>query len=365
MATLEAIRYNAGVLTIVDQLQLPHTTLFIPIDNVQDAWDAIRQMKVRGAPAIAIVAALAVAVDLQKMKFENVDDLHSFVVASWTHLKTSRPTAVNLFRAADTCVALSSKLRQESANVHQALQQIIAALEIMFDNDIADNKNIGRYGAEEVMFRTGKTSGLRMLTHCNTGSLATAGYGTALGVCRSLHAAGAIERVYCTETRPYNQGARLTAFELVFDKIPSMLVTDSMCAALMRVKGVDAVVVGADRVVANGDTANKIGTYQLAVLARHHGIPFYIAAPTTTVDLSLASGDQIIIEERPANELTHIAGVALAAPGIECWNPSFDVTPASLITAIITEIGVAVREPNSDRIDMAAFVASGSITKSL
>lgn len=197
------------------------------------------------------------------------------------------------------------------------------------------------------------------LQHCNTGSLATAGYGTALGVVRKLHEMGRLEHVYCTETRPYNQGARLTAFELVHDKIPATLIIDSMVAALLRSKvcqiawnvkvekliveyfqNIAAVVVGADRVVANGDTANKIGTYQIAVVAKYHNVPFYIAAPLTSIDLKIQSGDQIVIEERPDREMTHVGEHRIAAQGIKCWNPAFDVTPAHLITGIITEFGV-------------------------
>ncbi|RLU21791.1 hypothetical protein DMN91_006167 [Ooceraea biroi] len=197
--------------------------------------------------------------------------------------------------------------------------------------DVADNIAIGDLGAHDILYNVPKDSVIRILTHCNTGSLATAGYGTALGVIRSLHKMGKLERVYCTETRPYNQGARLTAYELVHDKIPATLICDDMVAAALRKKQITAVVVGADRVAANGDTANKIGTYQ---------IPFYVAAPRTSIDLTMPSGDDMVIEERPVREMTHINGRRVAAKDIDCWNPAFDVTPASLITGIITDIGV-------------------------
>lgn len=213
-------------------------------------------------------------------------------------------------------------------------------IEFMLEKDISDNKAIGENGARAILGPGDGTGNIRVLTHCNTGSLATAGYGTALGVIRSLYAAGRLEHVYCTETRPYNQGARLTAYELVHDKIPCTLVVDSMVAALMRVKRIHAVVVGADRVVANGDTANKIGTYQIAVLAKYHNVPFYVAAPFTSIDMSIPTGDCIVIEERPHREMTHVGEHRIAAPGVSCWNPAFDVTPACLITAIITERGV-------------------------
>lgn len=210
----------------------------------------------------------------------------------------------------------------------------------MLEKDIGDNKSIGNFGAQEILSGVSGDSLVRILTHCNTGSLATAGYGTALGVIRRLHELKRLEHVYCTETRPYNQGARLTAYELVHDKIPATLIVDSMVAALMKHRNISAVVVGADRVASNGDTANKIGTYQIAVLAKYHGVPFYVAAPFTSIDMKVVSGDHIVIEERPDHEMTHVGEHRIAAKGISCWNPAFDVTPASLIAGIITEKGV-------------------------
>lgn len=241
--------------------------------------------------------------------------------------------------AADELIRLANELtNDDQLNVADMKKRFIDTTEAMLLKDIEDNKAIGTHGANAILANT--ESSVRVLTHCNTGSLATAGYGTALGVVRKLHELGRLEHIYCTETRPYNQGARLTAFELVHDKLPATLIIDSMVAALLRSKNIAAVVVGADRVVANGDTANKIGTYQIAVVAKYHNIPFYIAAPLTSIDLKISTGDQIVIEERPDREMTHVGEHRIAAQGIKCWNPAFDVTPAHLITGIITEKGV-------------------------
>lgn len=217
--------------------------------------------------------------------------------------------------------------------------RFIEAIEAMLIKDVNDNKSIGDTGAKSILNQQSVESPVRILTHCNTGSLATAEYGTALGVVRSLHAQKKLDHVYFTETRPYNQGARLTAYELVHEKIPSTLIADSMVAALMKTKKVNAVVVGADRVAANGDTANKIGTYQIAVVARFHNVPFYVCAPLTSIDFETPSGDQITIEERPEREMTYVGDQRVACPGVSCWNPAFDVTPAKLITGIVTEKG--------------------------
>ncbi|KAG8547318.1 hypothetical protein GDO81_028546 [Engystomops pustulosus] len=253
----------------------------------------------------------------------------------------ARPTAVNMKRAADELNAfLSREAEKPGVTVQELTDRVVQWAESLLEKDVRDNRLIGDLGAQHILQTTNAPAGVVILTHCNTGSLATAGYGTALGVVRSLQALGRLSHVFCTETRPYNQGSRLTAYELVYEKIPATLITDSMAAVTMRERQVSAVVVGADRVVANGDTANKVGTYQLAVLAKHHGIPFYVAAPSTSCDLSLPTGGSIVIEERPSQELTDINGVRVAAPGIGVWNPAFDVTPHELITGIITEHGV-------------------------
>jgi methylthioribose-1-phosphate isomerase len=245
-------------------------------------------------------------------------------------------------QAADELLELAIKLsRDESCTAADMKKAFIDAIVSMLDKDIQDNKNIGKFGADAVLASLPtETGSVKVLTHCNTGSLATAGYGTALGVVRRLHEINRLDRVYLTETRPYNQGARLTAFEMVHDKIPATLVCDSMVAYLFQKKHIGAVLVGADRVALNGDTANKIGTYQIACVAAAHDVPFYVCAPFTSIDPRIASGESIVIEERPEHEMTYIAGKRIAAPGITVWNPAFDVTPARLIKGIITERGV-------------------------
>lgn len=343
---LQAIRYRAGALEILDQLRLPHESCYLTLPDADAAWEAIHSMKVRGAPAIAMVAALGLsseltrAVQLPGSRQELAAHIHSRL----EYLKTSRPTAVNLANMAAHFDEMADALaKQEELSVEAMRDAICVEAESMLAADVAANRAIGQHGAEHIVTNCQVPSAgkLGVLTHCNTGSLATAGYGTALGVVRHLHERGWLERAYCTETRPYNQGSRLTAFELLHDHIPATLICDSMAAALMATGKVHAVVVGADRVTANGDTANKIGTYQLAICAKHHGVPFYVASPTTTVDSSQSTGSEIPIEERPAREMTSIQGIQLAPAGIDCWNPAFDVTPGELITGgIITEKGV-------------------------
>lgn len=339
--TLQSIKYCDGKLEILDQLLLPVQSKYLPVKGVEDGWKVINKMQVRGAPAIAIVGCLSLAVEIFPEEFESKKSLRQEIEGKLNYLVSARPTAVNMKIAADELITLSNELaKDETVTVQEMKKRFLEATEAMLQKDIADNKAIGANGAAAIMERSGKESAVRVLTHCNTGSLATAGYGTALGVVRKLHELRKLEHVYCTETRPYNQGARLTAYELVHDKLPATLVLDSMVAALLRAKNIAAVVVGADRVAANGDTANKIGTYQIATVAKHHGVPFYVAAPLTSIDLQIPSGDHIIIEERPDREMTHVGEHRIAAPGINCWNPAFDVTPASLITGIITEKGV-------------------------
>jgi len=332
---LQAIKFEDGKLSILDQLKIPHESVYIEVKTTEDAHNAIRTMSVRGAPAIAIVGMLGVAVDL--LGYQGPEDVLQYAQRQLDYVVTARPTAVNLGNAA---ADMKKNVLAESTSANVATK-FLAAAEAMLAADIKDNMAIGEEGVKWCVEQFGQKP-FSALTICNTGSLATAGYGTALGIVRSLHKHGILNQVYALETRPYNQGARLTAFELVHDKIPATLITDSMAASLMRLKQgeVKFAVVGADRVAANGDVANKIGTYQLAVLARAHGVKFVVAAPTTSIDLSTASGNDIKIEQRPSKELTHINGQPIAAPGIEVWNPSFDVTPYDLIDAIITENGV-------------------------
>ncbi|XP_075715278.1 methylthioribose-1-phosphate isomerase isoform X1 [Rhinoderma darwinii] len=352
--SLESVRYCRGSLQVLNQLLLPQSSQYDPVTGVREGADAIRTMKVRGAPAIAIVGSLSLAVELTTSPPQLMSDLLSFVRESLDHLVGARPTAVNMKKAADELNAfLAQEAEKPGVTVQGLTDSVIQWAESLLEKDVKDNRMIGDLGAQHILQTTDAPGGAVIMTHCNTGSLATAGYGTALGVVRSLHAMGHLSHVFCTETRPYNQGSRLTAYELVYEKIPATLITDSMAALTMRERQVSAVVVGADRVVANGDTANKVGTYQLAVLAKHHGIPFYVAAPSTSCDLSLPTGGSIVIEERPSQELTDINGVRVAAPGIGVWNPAFDVTPHELITSIITEHGVFRPEELKKRLSRA------------
>ncbi|KAM5170053.1 methylthioribose-1-phosphate isomerase [Mantella aurantiaca] len=339
--SVESVRYSRGSLQVLNQLLLPHTSRYDPVTGVREGAEAIRTMKVRGAPAIAIVGSLSLAVELSSNPPQQVSDLLTFVGESMELLVGARPTAVNMKKASDELKSfLAEEAEKPGVTAQELTERVIQWAESLLEKDVGDNRKIGELGAQHILETTQATSGVCIMTHCNTGSLATAGHGTALGVIRSLHSLGRLSHVFCTETRPYNQGSRLTAYELVYEKMPATLITDSMAAVTMRERQVNAVVVGADRVVANGDTANKVGTYQLAITAKYHGIPFYVAAPSTSCDLSLPTGASIVIEERPSHELTDINGVRVAAPGIEVWNPAFDVTPHELITGIITEIGV-------------------------
>lgn len=340
---LESLQYTRGAFKVLDQLLLPHETKYVDVLGVEDAWKVIRSMQVRGAPLIAITAALGLAVEanscISTNKFTTVDDAKAWLLSSMEYLRSSRPTAVNLFLAMDELTALVTSYASEGKNTpNELLLQVIEASERIWEADLATNRSIGYHGAKHIL-QTVKRDRIRVLTICNTGSLATAGYGTALGVVRALNDLGKLEHVFACETRPYNQGARLTAFEIVADQLPGTLITDSMASALMA-KGIDVVIVGADRVSGNGDVANKIGTYQLAISAKYHGIPFFAAVPTTSLDMSMASGAEIHVEERPADELTSIFGQRIAPVGISVWNPAFDVTPCCLISGLITELGV-------------------------
>ncbi|XP_010666847.2 methylthioribose-1-phosphate isomerase [Beta vulgaris subsp. vulgaris] len=357
---LQAICYNRGSLQLLDQRKLPLETVYLEIRNASDGWLAIKEMVVRGAPAIAIAAALSLAVESSNLKaFQGTpEDAASFLAQKLEYLVSSRPTAVNLSDAATKLKEIIAKAASTCSEADTVFQAYIEAAEIMLEDDVASNKAIGSYGASCFKSQLKDAMKISILTHCNTGSLATAGYGTALGVIRAVHAQGILERAYCTETRPFNQGSRLTAFELVHDNIPATLIADSAAAALMKAGNVQGVIVGADRVAANGDTANKIGTYSLAVSAKHHGIPFYVAAPLTSVDLSLPSGEYIVIEERSPKELLNSRGglgEQVAASGISVWNPAFDVTPANLISGIITEKGV-ITKSGDEAFDIKDFV---------
>ncbi|XP_037429682.1 methylthioribose-1-phosphate isomerase-like [Triticum dicoccoides] len=359
-SALQSILYDRGALRLLDQRKLPLEEVYIDVKDSADGWNAIRDMVVRGAPAIAIAAALSLAVEVNDHDFTGTPvEAALFVSKKLEYLVSSRPTAVNLSDAATKLQNLVSRTAETAKDAKSIFQVFIEAAEAMLVDDVADNKAIGSHGAEFLQRQLGSSRNISVLTHCNTGSLATAGYGTALGVIRALHSGGVLEKAFCTETRPFNQGSRLTAFELVHDKIPATLIADSAAAALMNNGQVQAVIVGADRIAANGDTANKIGTYNLSISAKHHGVQFYVAAPVTSIDLSLPSGKQIVIEERSSKELLNSEGglgKQVAASGISVWNPAFDVTPASLITAIITEKGVITKSDPNGSFDIKGFI---------
>jgi methylthioribose-1-phosphate isomerase len=327
------VEWKDGVVRILDQSQLPDEVEFVDCRDYETVGLAIKELWVRGAPAIGIAAAMGVALGAQAVKAADYDAFRKAVWAIGDHLAATRPTAVNLFWAINRMRRRLDALKTEPIPVIK--QKLIAEAQAILDEDIAMNRAIGKHGAAVI------GDGQTILTHCNAGSLATGGYGTALGVVRAAWEAGKKIRVIAGETRPVLQGSRLTAWELMQDGIPVTLITDSMAGTLMRQGEIHVCVVGADRITANGDVANKIGTYSVAVLAHAHGIPFYVAAPSSTVDLATPSGDQIPIEQRDPREVTHVRGRAAIAPeGVNVVNPAFDVTPAKLITGIITEKGI-------------------------
>lgn len=329
-------------LLILDQLRIPQTEKWIRCKNHRQVADCIRRMHVRGAPAIGCVAAYALALAAYEKNFSSVKSLVSYLETASKTLASTRPTAVNLFwalhRMANIVQSSKSKVqspKNEEVRIRKIQEELEREAIKIYEEDLVANYKMGNLGAK--LFPRNSV----ILTHCNTGSLATSGWGTALGVIRSAFRQGKIKKVLVDETRPYLQGARLTAWELKKDKIPHELITDNMAAHLMKTEKIDAVIVGSDRIARNGDVANKIGTYGLAVLCQYHKIPFYVAAPTSTVDLKIESGIQIPIEERSTREVTHIKNFSLAPIGVVARHPAFDVTPHSLITAIITEKGIA------------------------
>jgi methylthioribose-1-phosphate isomerase len=327
------VEWKDGVVRILDQSRLPDKVEFVECRDYETVGIAIKELWVRGAPAIGITAAMGVALGAQAVKATEFDAFRKAVWAIADHLAATRPTAVNLFWAIDRMKRRLDALKAEP--IPTIKQKLIAEAQAVLEEDIAMNRAMGRHGSAVI------GDGQTILTHCNAGALATGGYGTALGVVRAAWEEGKKIRVVADETRPVLQGARLTAWELMQDGIPVTLITDNMAGALMQQGRIHVCVVGADRITANGDVANKIGTYSVAVLAHAHGIPFYVAAPSSTIDLSMPSGEQIPIEQRDPREVTHVRGKAPIAPdGVEVFNPAFDVTPARLITGIITEKGI-------------------------
>lgn len=338
---IETLRWADGVLEMIDQRVLPATFRYLQYDSAAVVAEGIRSMVVRGAPAIGVAAAYGVALEAQRLLAATGESFQRGMHEGFNLLAQSRPTAVNLFWALDRMKQVWKSVSGES-NMQVAARLLAEAHEI-FAEDIRINRALGVHGAGLLR------DGARVLTHCNAGALATAGHGTALGVIRSAVEAGKKISVIADETRPFLQGARLTAWEMVQEEIPVTLITDNMAGFMMGRGEVDAVVVGTDRVAANGDVANKIGTYMVAVLAHRHQIPFYVACPLSTIDLSVASGVDIPIEERHADEVKGFRDSHWAAQGVQIRNPSFDVTPAELVTALITEKGV-VHQPDASKL---------------
>jgi len=341
---------DAGV-RFLDQTKLPTEEVFVNCTTYQQVADVIRNMVVRGAPAIGVAAALGIALGVKNSKAESGGELKKEFDEICKTIGATRPTAVNLFWAIRRMQEKFELLRARP--VAQIKQALIEEAQRMHAEDIAANQAMGRHGATLMPSSGG------VLTHCNAGALATAGYGTALGVIRAAVEQGKKIHVFADETRPFLQGARLTAWELVKDGIPTTVISDNMAGVMMMQGKIGAIVVGADRIAANGDVANKVGTYTVAILAKEHGIPFYVAAPISTVDLETADGSGIPIEQRNAKEVSHIAGKQMVPDGAQIENPAFDVTPAKYVTAIITERGIA-KAPYSESLrQLAEGVAVG------
>jgi methylthioribose-1-phosphate isomerase len=328
---IKTLEWTAEGVRFIDQTRLPTEEVYVTCRNYQEVARAIKDMIVRGAPAIGVAAAMGVAIGVEQSAAKNAAELRLEMDHICGVISQTRPTAVNLFwairRIKEKFESISSQpLDQIKSGIVQEAQQ-------MYLEDIAANQAMGRHGAALMPASGG------VLTHCNAGALATCGYGTALGVIRAAVDQGKRLHVFADETRPFLQGARLTAWELMRDDIPTTVIADNMAGAMMRQGKIKAVIVGADRIAANGDVANKIGTYSVAVLAKEHGIPFYVAAPWSTVDLKAATGDDIPIEQRSPKEITHHGGKQMTPQGVQVENPAFDVTPSKYVTAIITERG--------------------------
>jgi methylthioribose-1-phosphate isomerase len=330
----------------IDQTKLPLEESYVLAATYEQVAEAIVNMVVRGAPAIGVSAAYGIALGAQRTTAVTPQGFAPEFDRICARLAATRPTAVNLFWAIDRMKRLFAGLLDEGATLEQIKENILAEAHAMYEEDIAACKAMGAFGAALLPQEGG--------VHCNAGALATCGYGTALGVIRSAVEQGKHIQVYADETRPFLQGARLTAWELMADHIPTTVICDNMAASLMRAGDIQAVIVGADRIAANGDVANKIGTYNVAILAKEHGIPFYVAAPWSTIDLDTPTGDTIPIEERPAVEVTHLGGKQLTPNGVGIRNPAFDVTPAKYVTAIVTERGV-LRAPYAESLKQMAL----------
>jgi methylthioribose-1-phosphate isomerase len=342
---IQTLEWTQSGVVFIDQTKLPTEEVYVTCTTHQQVADVIRNMIVRGAPAIGVSAAMGIALGVKNSKAANAADLKKEFDQICETIGQTRPTAVNLFWAIRRMTEKFESLSH--LPIPQIQQALIEESQRMHAEDIAANQAMGRHGAT-LMPSTGG-----VLTHCNAGALATAGYGTALGVIRAAVEAGKKIHVYADETRPFLQGSRLTAWELMKDNIPTTVISDNMAGVMMQQGKIGAIVVGADRIAANGDVANKIGTYTVAILAKEHGIPFYVAAPISTVDLATPDGGKIPIEQRNKKEVTHIGGRQMTPDGVEIENPAFDVTPAKYIAAIITERGIA-RAPYKESLSTLA-----------
>jgi methylthioribose-1-phosphate isomerase len=346
---IQTLEWTEKGVVFIDQTKLPTEEVYVTCTTHQQVADVIRNMVVRGAPAIGVSAAMGIALGAKNSKAENPADLKKDLDQICETIGQTRPTAVNLFWAIRRMQQKFESLSDQP--IPQIQQSLIEESQRMHAEDIAANQAMGRHGATLMPASGG------VLTHCNAGALATAGYGTALGVIRAAVEAGKKIHVYADETRPFLQGSRLTAWELMKDNIPTTVISDNMAGVMMQQGKIGAIVVGADRIAANGDTANKIGTYTVAILAKEHGIPFYVAAPISTVDLATPDGSKIPIEQRNQKEVTHIGGRQMTPDGVGIENPAFDVTPAKYIAAIITERGIA-RAPYTESLSKLAKAAT-------
>jgi methylthioribose-1-phosphate isomerase len=338
---IKTIEWHNGRVRMIDQTKLPHALEFCDCENYHQVAEAIKTLKIRGAPAIGVTAAFGLALCAHRSSARTAQELLNELKAAEDELAQTRPTAVNLFWALRRMMRVAQASSLQPVTMFKEI--LLSEAQAICDEDVAMCRAIGQHGAALLPPQA------NVLTHCNAGALATAGYGTALGVVRAAVESGKKVHVFADETRPVLQGARLTAWELAQDGIPTTLLTDNMAAQLMRKGQVDAIIVGADRIAANGDVANKIGTYGLAVLAHYHKVPFYVAAPFSTIDLSLPSGADIPIEERNPQEVLQVGIQSIAPEGISVINPAFDVTPNELVTAIITERGV-VKPPHGENL---------------
>jgi methylthioribose-1-phosphate isomerase len=346
---IQTLEWTEKGVVFIDQTKLPTEEVYVTCTTHQQVADVIRNMVVRGAPAIGVSAAMGIALGAKNSKAENPADLKKDLDQICETIGQTRPTAVNLFWAIRRMQQKFESLSDQP--IPQIQQSLIEESQRMHAEDIAANQAMGRHGATLMPASGG------VLTHCNAGALATAGYGTALGVIRAAVEAGKKIHVYADETRPFLQGSRLTAWELMKDNIPTTVISDNMAGVMMQQGKIGAIVVGADRIAANGDVANKIGTYTVAILAKEHGIPFYVAAPISTVDLATPDGSKIPIEQRNQKEVTHIGGRQMTPDGVGIENPAFDVTPAKYIAAIITERGIA-RAPYTESLSKLAKAAT-------